>query len=259
MRRAGAAELDRVRLRDNRSTIWSLTSGGRALNLHRAFAAAPSPVLHDLATIAREAHRGSTAFRVAARAVREWPPLLEALHDTRRRKDAGGGRARPGRCCGSPAQLVYLRHLYQWLNEVRFDGLLPARMHLRLSNRMKTRLGQMAPGYREGRPVVLEIALNVDLLLEANDRLLLDTMVHEMAHVADWLFDGEVGHGRSWRDWAEYAGCEPSACTRADFQRRPRGTRTVTRVPALPAEAERFLRQRVAPEQGGRGQALALW
>ncbi|MSR22957.1 MAG: hypothetical protein EXR92_05360, partial [Gemmatimonadetes bacterium] len=108
---------------------------------------------------------------------------------------------------------------------------------LRLSNRMTTRLGQMVPGFGDVSRSVVEIALNVDLMLEGNGRERIDTIVHEMAHVADWLFNGELGHGSSWRGWAEYAGCKESACTEETLRRRSRGVTRVTRVPRLPGAA----------------------
>lgn len=234
----GATQLTRVNLRQNRSTIWSLTAEGRTLNLHAAFAAAPPAILDRLATIARDGHRGSRAFHDAAEVVRTWPPVLRAIRNLRSSGPRRGALGRgEGPCCATPAQKVYLQKLYRFLNETRFEGMLPARVHLRLSNRMKSRLGQMVPATRNGRRVVVEIALNVDLMLSGNGHMRLDTMVHEMAHAADWLFDGNVGHGRSWQDWAEYAGCEVSACTEGRIRRRRRGLRTVERVPRLPAGA----------------------
>ena len=236
----GATRLKRVALRDNRSTIWSLTAEGRSLNLHVAFADAPLPILRHFATIAREGHRNSVAYREAANAVREWPPVLAAMRGNRARRIRHGRVARgEGPCCATPAQRVYLQRLYAYLNETRFDGLLPSRIYLRLSNRMTSRLGQMVPGMRGGRRAIVEIALNVDLMLAGNGRIRLDTMVHEMAHAADYLFEGNVGHGPTWRDWAEYAGCEPAACTTRRIRRRRRGAPAVDRVPRLPAAAVR--------------------
>lgn len=95
----------------------------------------------------------------------------------------------------------------------------------------------MVPGHRGGQRAVIEIALNVDLMLAGNGRIRLDTMVHEMAHAADYLFNGKAGHGRSWKDWAEYAGCEATACTYRRIRRRRKGLTTVERVPSLPRAA----------------------
>jgi predicted SprT family Zn-dependent metalloprotease len=99
----------------------------------------------------------------------------------------------------------------------------------------------MAPDVVDGRRVVLEIALNVDLLLSGNGRVRLDTMLHEMAHALDYLRNGNLDHGPSWRRIAAQVGCEPTPCTSDGFRRRRKGTQTVRRVPRLPAGVKRLL------------------
>lgn len=230
----GAEDLRAVRLRSNRSTIWSLTQRGTRLNLHRAFAAAPEQVLRDVAVIAKSGGLVGESARAASRRLAEWAPLHRELAEIRAAPRRAG---RPvGPCCATPPQLRYLRRMYRYLNRSRFGGRLPTGVPLRLSPRMKSRLGHMKPGELDGRRRVLEIALNVDLMLPENDRIRVDTLVHEMAHAADWLFDGEAGHGPTWRWWADYAGCETRACTAGSIRRRRRGT-TVSRVPPLPPAA----------------------
>lgn len=184
--------------------------------------------------IASAGGRGGVEVRDASRRVSEWDPLHRELARIRTapRRD---GRA-SGPCCATEAQRRYLERVYLYLNRSRFRGRLPEGVPIRLSSRMKSRLGHMKPGMIEGRRRVLEIALNVDLMMSGNDRVRIDTIVHEMAHAADWLFDGEVGHGPTWQWWAERAGCESRACTTGPMRKRPRGTR-VTRVPALPLPA----------------------
>lgn len=239
LRERGARALRRVSMRENRSTIWSLTQGGRALNLHVAYRRAPVRILTHFATIVREARQRSEAYRTACRKVAEWPGLEPEL----RRIRAQSRKARApvhrgpgvGPCCATPAQRAYLRRLYRYLNATRFGGLLPASVPLRLSRRMTTRLGQMVPGTVDGRRVVLEIALNLDLMLEGNGRQRLDTLLHEMAHAADYLVHGETGHGDSWRRWAARAGCDGRALCHAPIRRRRRRRDAVERVPPLPA------------------------
>ena len=68
-------------------------------------------------------------------------------------------------------------------------------------------LGQMVTGFIGGKRVVLEIALNVGLLLKENGCECVGTFVHEMAHAADWIFDGGEGHGHTWRRCAERTFC----------------------------------------------------
>src|SRR5690606_17531903 len=78
---------------------------------------------------------------------------------------------------------------------------------------------------------VLEIALNVDLMLRANDRHRLDTLLHEMAHAEAYLLHGERGHGAHWRRIARRVSCEPRACSDVRIARRRRRADPVTRVP----------------------------
>ncbi len=239
LRREGARRVRTVRFRANRSTIWSLTQGGTALNLHAGYRGAPLSVVRAFAVIVNEAFRRSPAYHSAAEVVREWPGLRPAIRREHARWERRTGRRRspldPSPCCGTPAQQRYLRRLYRYLNRSRFDGCLPDDIPVRFSDRMTSRLGQMIPGLKNGVPCVVEIALNVDLLLEGNGRERLDTLVHEMAHAAAYLYDGDRGHGEAWQAWARHARCSPTACSTNRIRRRRRRSQPVTRVPPLPA------------------------
>jgi hypothetical protein len=248
LQRRGARRLRRIRFRPNRSTIWSLTQGGAVLNMHVAYRTAPLEIMDHFAVIAREARQGTSAYRAAAAAVRSWDGLELELRRVRRehrmkRDPIAKRRAhrrrvdRPGPCCGSSEQRIYLRRLYHYLNRTRFDGRLPDDVDLRLSNRMTTRVGQMVPGVKNGKRYIVELALNVDLMLEGNGRERIDTLIHEMAHGAEWLFDGKIGHGPGWRRWARYAGCNEKACADEPIRRRGPGDAHATRVPRLPVGA----------------------
>jgi len=231
LRCRGATRLRRVSFRENRSTIWSLTQGGTVLNLHAAYRAAPPELLDAFADLLRRGGWGAADRRRRAVAeVRSWPPLVEALREARR----GGSTPRESACCATSGQVEYLRALYRHLNQTRFGGLLPDDLRVRLSSRMKSTLGHMLPGEeRDGRRHVVEIALNADLLLEGNDRARLDTLLHEMAHAADYLLTGRRGHGASWRAWARTVGCEPSRIVDRPVRARRRRTAATTHVPPL--------------------------
>jgi len=242
----GATRVRRIRFQANRRTIWSLTQGGTVLNMHVAYRAAPLEILAYFAVIAREARERTDMFHAAAAIVRAWEGLEAELARIRREHGRTSGRRRTtakrrsrgiGPCCATPEQKVYLERLFGHLNRTRFEGRLPAGIPLRLSNRMRSRLGQMVPRTRNGVREVAELALNVDLMLEGNGAERLETFVHEMAHAADWLFSGHAGHGPTWRGWARYAGCRERACTNQPILRRGPGVRRVTRVPPLPGEA----------------------
>ncbi len=237
--------LRRVVFRRNRSTIWSLTRGGSALNLHEAFRSAPAPLLDAFAVIIQERGVGSAAARRASARIRSWPELKRALDAAR----CGGVDAAvcggetppaPARCCGTEGQRRYLRALYRYLNATRFGGVLPDGVPLRLSRQMRSRLGHMLPARLRGQRRVAEIALNVDLMLEGNGAERLDTLLHEMAHAADFLQHGSVGHGATWKAWARRVGCVPEATYRRPVQTRKRRRDAVTRVPPLPPALARL-------------------
>lgn len=232
----GATRLERVAFRANRRTIWSLTRRGRVLNVHEAYREAPADLLDAFALLAREGGVASAESRRAARMVREWPPLEAALLRARARHAERRSRGhRPSHCCGTEEQRRYLRGVYRYLNRTRFGGRLPHDLPLRLSNRMKTALGHMRPARApDGSRYVAEIALNVDLLLEGNGPERIDTLLHEMAHAADYLESGHRGHGPSWRAWARRVGCRPTTLYDRPVRYRARRGERVTRTPPLP-------------------------
>jgi hypothetical protein len=247
----GARRLKSVRFRANRSIVWSLTQDATVLNLHVAYRRAPACVLDALAVIVRGRGWKTTAVREASERVLDWPglsPVLEAVrasHAQRQRRAATGcaGGGDVTHCCGTPEQRRYLRAVYRYLNRTRFDGLLPDDIPIRLSNRMRVGLGHMLPGRdQKGGHVVMELALNVDLLLEGNGAERMDTLLHEMAHVAEWVLEGSYGHGATWKRWARHAGCRAESCYDRPVVRRRRRHERVTRVPPLPPA----LRRRVA-------------
>lgn len=245
MHARGATRLERVSLRRNHRTLWSLTGGGRRLNLHVAYAEAPGWVLEALAVVCAGRGHRSTAVEAAIRRVGEWDGARAAAARLRERRhrEAVDGVGAPRGCSATPAQRVHLRRLYRYLNLTRFDGLLPDTIPIRVSRRFRTRLGQMRPGGAGGRRVVLEIALHADLFLRENDADLVETLVHEMAHAADYLVDGHVGHGPTWRRWARRGGCTPRATCAGGIVRRGRGEDPTRRVPSLPPGWRRAARR----------------
>ncbi len=233
LRARGAVRLERVVLRPNRSTLWSLTSGRTVLNLHTAYRHAPDEIIDAFALLVRPGVPPDVR-RVARRRVATWPGVtveirrIRAAH--RRRTSPAAG---VGECCATPAQRVYLHRLYTWLNRTRFDGLLPPVVPLRLSRRFTRRLGQFVPALEGGRRTVGEIALAADLILAENDAERIDTLLHEMAHAANYLVEGEVGHGPRWRAWARRVGCRDRATCSAPIHRR-QSRAPSRRVPPLP-------------------------
>jgi hypothetical protein len=225
LRVRGVKSVKRVRFKPNRTRLISLSADQRALNVHECFRGAPGDVLDAVADFLRLT-AGSASQRRAVDRMRTWCEGQVA--------DADDG-AEPVRSAhaGSPEQLAFLENAYRRLNEERFAGVLPLDIPIRLSDRMSRRFGHVLYGKRkEDRHGVEEIALNIDLMMEGNERHLLDTLLHEMAHVEAWVVHGHRGHGRPWKLIAERLGCEVNASSCVRIRRRRTGAGTM-RVPEL--------------------------
>jgi hypothetical protein len=238
MRDRGALRLRRVTFRKNRTVVWSLTQQGTVLNVHAAYETAPPELLDAFAAVAREGGIASAVTRTAASTISEWPNVWQAIAETR----AAHKSRNLTSCCATSEQRTYLRALYRYFNLTRFEGMLPAGVPVRLSGRMKSALGHMLSGEDvNGARRVEEIALNVDLMLAGNGAERIDTLLHEMAHVADYLESGHLGHGASWRQWALRVGCRPARLYDRPVAGRRRRHDPVRRVPPLPGSLMRLV------------------
>jgi hypothetical protein len=221
LRARGVTFVEEVRFRANRSRLISLSADRRRLNLHECYRASPRRVLDAVATFVTAPAR-SRAFRDAVEQMREWHEGQVAEY----------GLGPPLASCGTRQQLRYLSRVYEQLNDTHFDGNLPRDLAIRLSDRMSRRFGHVSYARTvHGDRKVAELALNIDLLLPGNERALIDTLLHEMAHVEAWLVHGHREHGRVWRVIARRVGCEAKACTHMRLRRGKGGP--VTNIPAL--------------------------
>ncbi len=259
LRKRGAKTLQRVRFRANRSTIWSLTRHGTTLNLHIAYRTASANLLDAFAFIVTAPGTRSRRYREAVRMVREWPPLGDALNAVRAANERVGRPSRMRRCDGSTEQRQFLRRVYQHLNRQYFGELLESNLPLRFSGRMVSRLGQLLTNGKKGAEGIVEIALNIDLMLEGNEDELVETLAHEMAHAVDYQLNGRTGHGATWKRWALKAGCEPVACTQRHIRRRRRRRVPVTHVPTWPFLHEEPAERQLLPIPSRRGMQLDLF
>lgn len=221
LRTRGVTEVTRVRFKANRSRLISLSADRTSLNLHDCFRSAPADVIDAVATFARSL-RESPAYRRSIERMRAWHGAQ--IEGSDRDVEVVGP------CCATDPQRGYLAGLYRHLNHSHFTGTLPDLLPVRLSDRMSRRLGHVSYTSVRGERAVLEIALNVDLMLETNEQALFDTLLHEMAHAEAWLTHGHRGHGGVWRGIAKRVGCEARACSDMHIRRRRRNT-DLTRVP----------------------------
>ncbi len=225
----GAVAIRRVRFKRNRTRMVSLSADRLSLNIHQCFRGATQDVLDAVAAFIRQPSH-SVSYRSAIRRMREWWDGQIHLDD----HGANGNGLRPRTCCATAEQRGFLDRTYGVLNHTRFNGCLPERIPIRLSNRMARRFGHVYYGTsRDGARLIEEIAINIDLMMEGNERHLLDTLLHEMSHAEAWLLHGHKDHGPVWRGIAERVGCEAKACSVVRIRRR-RGAKTpITRVPRL--------------------------
>lgn len=223
LRSRGAGFIREVRFRPNRSRLISLSADRRRLNVHECFRAAPGRVLDAVAAFATAPSR-ARGFRESIERMREWHEGQIAEY----------GLGEPVASCGTARQLAYLERVYGQLNRSHFEGRLPEVLPIRLSDRMSRRFGHVSYARTvRGERRVAELALNIDLLLPGNERALIDTLLHEMAHIEAWLLHGHRDHGSIWRVIARRVGCEPKACTHMRLRRRRVHSGAITDVPAL--------------------------
>jgi SprT-like family protein len=207
LRLLGLSDIDRILTHTNRTVMVSL-GAGRVLRLHRGYAAAPDRVLRAIVRfldprltrrVRRGAEREFLAFPVELYA----PPSPSPMRQERPR----------------PGDLVLLQRLtslHESLNAEHFDGRLGA-IPIRLSGRMRSRLGEFAVDVRTGRP--LEMALSRRHLARHAWVEVVHTVLHEMVH--QWQAESglAVDHGRSFRQKAAEVGILPQARRQVPLRR----------------------------------------
>ena len=194
----GLREVDRVLTHTNRTVMVSLAR--RVLRLHRGYASAPDRVLRAIVrfldprvprVLRRVAEREFLGFPVE-----EYAPPPE--RPVRRE------RPRPG----DIMLLQQLTDLHQRLNAAHFGGALGS-IPIRLSGRMRTRLGELTMDCRTGR--VEEISISRHHIRRHPWSEVEHTVLHEMVH--QWQAESglAVDHGPSFRRTARELGIEPQA------------------------------------------------
>ena len=194
----GLREIDQVLTHTNRTVMLSLNK--RVLRVHQGYAFAPDRVLKAIVrflnprvprVLRRLAEREFLAFPVEAHA----PP---------RPRPRAHERARPG----DLTLLHRLTGLHHDLNAQHFGGAL-GEIPIRLSSRMRTRLGEMAVDIRSGRP--LEITISRRHIARHAWLEVEHTMLHEMVHQWQAETGVRIDHGRTFRQKAREVGVLPAA------------------------------------------------
>jgi hypothetical protein len=198
LRTMGLRDIDRCSLTRNRAVMVSYH--GSALRIHERYLRAPDDVHR---AIARFVSGRTRTERAAARAViLAWAP-------------ESGEREAPSRPRRtermSPADRAHVRALtacHAELNASHFGGsLLPIR--IRVSGRMRSRLGQYTAATAAGEPP--DIAISRAHIRRHPWPEVVHTLLHEMVHQWQAEHGHPLDHGRAFRRKAREVGIAPRA------------------------------------------------
>lgn len=198
LRQLGLTEVDRILTHTNTTVMLSLSR--RTLRLHRGYAFAPDEVLRAIVqflnprvprTRRRSAERQFLDFPVSSYAATPEPTVRRDRHQP-----------------GDVALLRRLKDLHRALNQLHFGGSL-GDIPIRLSSRMRSRLGELAVDAKTGRPK--EIGLGRRHIRRHDWSEVEHTLLHEMVH--QWQAESglDVDHGSSFRAKAREVGVLPAA------------------------------------------------
>jgi hypothetical protein len=196
-----------IRTHSNRTVMVSVTEKG-VLRVHRGYAYASDRVLRAIVRFVTP--RVPRDVRAAAR--RElvaFPVELYAPPSGRRRARE---RLRPG----DEPIVRRLEELHAKLNHQYFGGELHT-IPLRLSARMRRRLGDITIHQRTGSPTEISISRR-HLRGDGRDEVTL-TLLHEMVHQWQAERGHRVDHGRAFRQKAREVGIPPAADRHVGRQR----------------------------------------
>lgn len=189
----GLHSVDAITLMRTRRVMVSLM--GRTLRIHEGYASAPEPVLRAVVTFVTARTR---AARLTARDVILAHPVDRP--PAQRRAEV----ARPG----DSSLLARLADAHAELNATHFDGTL-SRIPVRLSGRMKTRLGHYSPAGEDGPSA--EIVLSRRHLRRDGWSEGMHTLLHEMVHQWQDETARPLDHGPAFRRKAKEVGVLPRA------------------------------------------------
>jgi len=197
LQRLGLGSQYRVRLTTNRTVVVSY--GGGELRIHNSFLGADEEVWKAIITFVHG--RTRVVRNEARRTILEFP--VARATDVPRKKRS------PERT--NPADMPLIRELarlHKAYNEERFDGVL-REIPIRISRRMKSRLGHYSPASEGCEP---EIVLSRRHVRRDGWEEALHTLLHEMVH--QWQDEQGlvVDHGASFRAKARAVGITPLAC-----------------------------------------------
>jgi SprT-like family len=198
LRELGLTEVDRILTHTNTTVMLSLSQ--RILRLHRGYAFAPDEVLRAIVQFLNPRiprHRRRSAERQFLRF-----PVASYVATPRRTIRRERTRS------GDAALLRRLRDLHRALNQLHFGGRL-GEIPIRLSSRMRSRLGELAVDAKTGQPT--EIGISRRHISRHDWPEVEHTLLHEMVH--QWQAESgmDVDHGSTFRAKAREVGVIPAA------------------------------------------------
>ena len=193
----GLRGVQAVVVHENRSVMVSVTRHS-VLRVHRGYAAAPDEVLRAIVRFVRP--YGRRAVRAAARRALVSFPIVQAPRAPRARPE------RPEQ--GDERCIARLEQMHRHFNALHFDNRL-ARIPLRLSGRMRARLGEVVLADGTGQATAIVISRR-HLRRDGWNRAA-ETLLHEMVH--QWQAENgrPVNHSLEFRRKARGLGIEPRA------------------------------------------------
>lgn len=195
LRQLGLRGITSCRLTRNRAVMVSFS--GRELRVHRAYLGAPPEVLRAIAVFVNARTRGER--RAAQRVILSFPVHAKVRPPVRR----------PGRPSSEDAAVLReLGKAHRHYNRHLFGGRL-GEIGIRISSRMRSRLGQYTAASPYGEPA--EIAISRAHLRKHGWEEVLHTLLHEMVH--QWQAESgyEIDHGPTFRKKAIEVGIAPHA------------------------------------------------
>ncbi|HEY9448778.1 MAG TPA: SprT-like domain-containing protein, partial [Gemmatimonadaceae bacterium] len=195
LRELGLRGISRCRLTRNRAVMVSFS--GRDLRVHRAYLGAPPEVHRAIAVFVNGRTRGER--RAAQRLILSFPVHTKVRPPLRR----------PGRPSVEDATVLReLAKAHRHYNRHLFGSEL-GEIGIRISARMRSRLGQYTAASPYGEPA--EIAISRAHLRRHGWEEVLHTLLHEMVH--QWQAESgfEIDHGPTFRKKAVEVGIAPHA------------------------------------------------
>jgi hypothetical protein len=206
----GLSNVQQILTHTNQTVMLSLSR--RVLRIHRGYSYAPDQVLEAIVRFLNP--RVPRPLRKAAE--REFLDFPVDVH-----APASAGRPRLERARPGDLRLRYrLEALHRDLNSRHFEGKLQG-IRIRISGRMRSRLGELSVDLRTGQP--LELSISRRHIARHPWAEVEHTMLHEMVHQWQAETGLRVDHGPTFRRKAREVGVLAAAKRQINGESGPRG------------------------------------